>query len=99
MVNTWYNRPDLKPYPAMVPKESMDITERTALEAHSRKFRNERHKDEKKKSTWYRLLFPNSADYNVKENPYAIHPKENVYNPKNGYFASYTNRFRDHHQD
>jgi len=34
MVNTWYNRPDLKPFPAMVPKESMDITERTIYETH-----------------------------------------------------------------
>ncbi len=25
-INTWYNRPDLKPYPAMVAKEHMDVT-------------------------------------------------------------------------
>lgn len=30
----WFNRPDLKPYPAMVPKETMSITERTMYEAH-----------------------------------------------------------------
>jgi hypothetical protein len=34
MRNTWYNRPDLKPFPAMVAKEEMDVTERTMLEAH-----------------------------------------------------------------
>ena len=33
-VNRWYNRFDLKPYPAMVPKEDLDITERTIMEAH-----------------------------------------------------------------
>jgi hypothetical protein len=42
--NTWYNRPDLKPYPAMVPIDTMDVTQRTALEAHSAKYRAERAK-------------------------------------------------------
>ena len=30
----WYSRPDFRPFPAMVPKEELDITQRTALEAH-----------------------------------------------------------------
>ena len=35
IINTWYNRPDLKPYPAMVPKEEgFDITEHSIKEAH-----------------------------------------------------------------
>ena len=83
----------------MVPKECMDVTERTALETHSQNFRKERYKDEKKKSTWYRILFPLSADYNVKENPFALHNKENVYNPENGYYASIHNHYRDHVQE
>jgi len=29
----WYSRPDLKVFPAMVPREDMDITERTAYES------------------------------------------------------------------
>ena len=96
MVNQWYNRPDLKPYPAMVPRECMDVTERTILEAHSIKFQNLRAKEERKKSAWYRLFFPNDADYNVKENPYALNNRENVYNPLNGYVGSFENHYRDH---
>ncbi len=38
--NEWYTRPDYKPFPAMVPKEQMDITERTMMEAHYQSFRN-----------------------------------------------------------
>jgi hypothetical protein len=30
----WYQRPDLRPFPAMVAKEELDITHRTALETH-----------------------------------------------------------------
>ena len=26
MKNTWYNRPELKPFPAMVPRDTMDVT-------------------------------------------------------------------------
>lgn len=40
-VNRWYNRFDLKPYPAMVPKEELDITEKTIMEAHYQTYRNE----------------------------------------------------------
>lgn len=38
--NPWYSRPDLKPFPAMVPKEELDVTQRTALEAHYQSYRN-----------------------------------------------------------
>ena len=34
MKDPWYARPDLKPFPAMVPKEELSITERTALATH-----------------------------------------------------------------
>jgi hypothetical protein len=37
----WYQRPDYRPYPAMVPKEDMDVTQRTALESHYQSFRNQ----------------------------------------------------------
>jgi len=32
--DSWYSRPDLKPFKAMVAQEEMDVTERTAYEAH-----------------------------------------------------------------
>jgi hypothetical protein len=41
-------------------------------------------------------LFPNDADYNVKENPLAHTHRENVYNPTNGYYAVAGNTFRHH---
>lgn len=83
----------------MVPKDTMDVTERTMLEAHYESYRNMKHKQEKKKSAWYRLFFPVDADYNVKENPWAHNHPDNVYNPRNGFYGSVTNRFRDHYQE
>lgn len=97
--NTWYNRPELKPFPAMVPFDHMDVTQRTSMEAHLGSYRREKAKQERKKSSWYRLFFPNDADYNVKENPFAINNKENVYNPNNGYYGSIHNHYRDHTND
>jgi len=83
----------------MVPQDSMDVTQRTALYAHLQSYRNQRNKEERKKTAWYRLFFPLDADYNVKENPFAHHAKENVYNPGNGFYASIHNHYRDHHQE
>lgn len=34
LINKWYNRPDLKPFPAMVAKDDMDVTEKTIYEHH-----------------------------------------------------------------
>lgn len=94
--DAWYSRPDLKPFPAMVPKGSLDITERTALEAHYQSFRNKQYEENKKTRTWYRLFFPNDADYSVKQNPYSQTHRENVYNPANNYYARPSNHFRHH---
>lgn len=95
--DAWYCRPDLKPFPAMVPKEDMDITERTMLETHYQSYRNKAYSEDKKHRTWYRLFFPLSADYTVKRNPYHSTHRDNVYNPNNGYFATIgNNHFRDH---
>ena len=95
-IDPWYSRPDLKPFPAMVPKEELDITERTALEAHYQSFRNQAYKDDKKQRTWYRLFFPNDADYSVQGNPHEQTHRENIYNPANGYYARPTNHLRHH---
>lgn len=96
-IDPWYQRPDFKPFPAMVPKESMDITERTAYETHYQSFRNKQWAETKKTRTWYRLFFPNDADYSVKENPYSQTHRENIYNPNNNFYANHTNHFRHHH--
>jgi hypothetical protein len=96
MSNPWYNRPDLKPYPAMVPQKDLDITQKTALFAHYQSNRNTSYSSDVKRRTWYRVLFPNDADYSVKENPYSQYHKDDIYNPANGYYSSPTNHFRDH---
>ena len=80
----------------MVPKEELDITQKTALEAHYQDYRNKTYAEEKKTRTWYRLFFPNDADYSVKANPYSQTHRENVYNPANGYYALPGTTLRHH---
>ena len=43
MKDPWFTRPDLKPFPAMVPKEELDVTEKSMLEAHYQTFRNQQY--------------------------------------------------------
>lgn len=83
----------------MVHKEGTDITYETALQAHYQSYRTKRNKEERKKTAWYRILFPRDADYRAVENPYAKYNAGDVYNPANGFYSSTTNRFRDHHQE
>ena len=97
--NLWYNRPDLKPFPAMVAKDDLDITEQTALEAHFQSYRNKKAAEDRKQSSWYRLFFPKKADYNVKYNPYNHHSKDDIYNPATGFYSSIHNHYRDHYQE
>ena len=92
----WYSRPDTRPFPAMVPRESMDVTERTMLESHYQSFRNKQYAENKKNRTWYRLFFPNDAKFDVRENPYDQTHRENVYNPANNYYARPSNHLRHH---
>ena len=94
--DAWYSRPDLKPFPAMVPKDELDVTERTMLEAHYQSYRNKAQQDEKKKKSWYRLFFPNDADFTVNQNPYAHTHRDNVYNPANNYYVRAGNTFKNH---
>lgn len=44
----WKMRPDLKPFKAMVPKENLDITERTLYESKYQSYRNKQYADSKK---------------------------------------------------
>lgn len=100
MRDSWYDRPDLKPFKAMVPKEEMSIAERTAYESHYQSFRNRRYKSEKKKTAWYRVFFPGGADWTMQENPYTKTHRDNVYNPAKGYYPTIsTHHFRDHVND
>lgn len=74
--------------------------EKTAREAHYYSYRSQQYAESgRKKSTWYRLLFPLDADFEVKENPYAKYPKEQLYDKRNGHYFRTTNRMRDHYQE
>jgi hypothetical protein len=90
MLNTWYNRPDLKPFPAMVPMKEESITEKTAKKAHYHYYRKQYNQEEKKRTAWYRLFFPLAADYTVKRNPYVDYDAEDIYDPRNGFFSTTT---------
>ena len=99
--NPWYNRPDLKPYPAMVNQDENPnaLTEQTVKEIHYNSYRNARKAEDRKRSAWYRYFFALDADFSVKENPYVTqHPKD-VYNREDMRFVTYSNRFSDHTQD
>lgn len=81
----------------MVPSaQGVDITQSTALNAHYQSHRNKEFAEGKKSRTWYRLFFPNDADYNVKQNPYARTHRENIYNPANNYYARPDQHYRHH---
>ena len=63
--NEWYNRPDLKPFPAMV-KKPTDLTEETMLDAQ---YVN-RSSTSWKQSALFRYFFAREADFTIKQNPY-----------------------------
>ena len=100
-LNVWYNRPDLKPYAAMVKDNEgvpEDVTHKTMLENAYISKRAASQKGASKSSAWYRYLFAADADWTIKGNPYAHHHKHDVYSSGNGYYSTYTNDFRDHMQ-
>ena len=93
----WYSRPDLRPFPAMVPRDHLDPSERLVFESHYVRYRNEKAKENRKNKTWYRILFPLEARYDTDQNPYHGTHKENVYNPANSYYSRIGNvHFRNH---
>ena len=51
---------------------------------------------EYKKSSWYRLFRPLSADYNTLDNEYVNRGSGNSFNPENGRFPRHTNNYTDH---
>ena len=100
-LNVWYNRPDLKPFPAMVKENEGvpdDVTEQTMLKTAYNSKKKALAAEDRKKSSWYRYLFPWDADFNVRGNPYAEVHKHDVFNSRDGYYSTYTNKFRDHLQ-
>lgn len=68
MSNEFYTRPDFKPFPAMIkePTEYDPEVYAQMLEQNYAKYKNNQYK----KSSVYRLLFPNHADFTPKTNYY-----------------------------
>lgn len=87
--NSWYNRPDLKPFAAMVDRPANDHTFNTMIEDQ---YVNKR-QGEGAASPFRRFFLTRSADFTVKENPYQkLHP-EDVWDSRKGHYPTYTNTF------
>ena len=93
--NSWYNRPDFKPYPAMV-KQVHDDTEQSMLRNQYKKHMN---LGDEKKGILYRYFFTKDADFELKYNPYRNSHPDDVFNPKKPVYPTYSNDFRDHERD
>lgn len=99
-MNVWFNRPELKPHAAMVPsserKEIVSTVNNTMLERSYMNYKNKKASSDMNKSSWYRYLFPEDADFNSSTAEImAAHPDDR-FNPANGYYGTYSNNFRDH---
>ena len=81
----------------MVARDSLDVNEKQVYESHYKQYRDKEFKNDKKNRTWYRLLFPNDAEYDTKQNTYSSTHKEDTYNPANSYYTNAgSNHFRHH---
>lgn len=94
--NTWYNRPDLKPFPAMVKQPEDDVTRRSMMESQYI-LEGKKAASEGKRNPIYRYFLARDADFTIKENPYANRHPEDIWDSRKGHFASITNRFGEHH--
>lgn len=85
----------------MIPKEWREnsVAEKQLYETNYMRHKLEKNREERKKSSFYRLVFPHKANYELKENYFRDNDKENLYDQRNGYFPTRTNNFRDHVQD
>ena len=93
--NQWYNRPDLKPFPAMVKQPGDDeLTHRTMEQAQY----FSKAGDDFKSSSLFRFFMARDADFEIKQNPYANRHPEDVWNSATGQYATYHNNFGRHHQ-
>jgi len=104
MTNWWYNRPDLKPYPAMVNKEHLDaqtvgVAKESMLRAHYNSYNAKKATEDRKSTALYRYFFPLSADYSIKGSNSATNSRTDVYDMRKSNYAGYTNHFDDHVQD
>lgn len=80
----------------MVAQEPDDVAIRSMKLAHYKRYRNEEAAKDFWRSPVIRFFLPNSADWSIKENPYAHHHKYEVYSLDNPYLNYGTNDFRHH---
>ena len=70
----------MKPYPAMV---KIDAEEQAKIDtmkyAHSARYRKQVEREDFWRSPVIRYFFPRYADWTIRENPYAVMAKEDVY--------------------
>lgn len=100
MYNPWYNRPDLKPYAAMVePDDHEKILMEQVKRAHYRSFRLEERKADFWRSPVMRFFMPRSADWSIKENPYATNDYTLQYSLEKPFLELTDQDFRDHMQN
>lgn len=87
--NQLYNRPDLKPFAAMV-DQTPDLGTKTMLE---QSYVPQRKSDD---SPLKRFFFYRTADFSIKENPYQkLHPQD-IWDPKTRVYSTYTSDFGAH---
>ena len=80
------NRPDMKPYAAMVKPDEDDISRKTMYEGLYVKHM----KVDRTTKSWFRWMFPSDANFAVKDNPYrSAHHKE-IFNRKDPVYSTYT---------
>lgn len=91
--NGWFNRPDYKPYPAMVKTEGLVKAQEEYWMEQAYPWR---YSYDWRRSAAFRFLFPEHADWTIKSNPYSQLKADEVVSIKDGYYRSFTNDFKDH---
>jgi len=86
------NRPDMKPYPAMVKQDEDDEAVNSMKKALYKKHSG----DDRKQSSWYRFMFPLDADYTIKENPYRVNNHRELWDTKESVMSTWGNEALDH---
>ena len=105
--NEWYNRPDFKPYPAMVktPGQGGSVAgqgeDKSAAVIQDKYYWKGEHKNgDYKKSAVYRFFFPMDADFAVEENPFRqMSPLDVRMNRQGKYVTHSTSNYSEHYQN
>ena len=80
----------------MVEEPEGDLTRETMLDSQYKERRN--NLTDGKRSPLYIFFMGRDADFTIKENPYRNNHPEDVWDHRKGQYATYSNRFGEHHQ-